>query len=183
MTVRMILATAVAAVITVTSAAAAGALNDPKTLVLQKSDFPAGAKAGQAFVVNGIVGAKGKAYTSNFFFWVGSPNQGGDEEVTSKVDVWSSAGDAAKDYKITLATYTGFGGVTVFRLPAYGDEQYADYNPKTATGQVIVRKNGVVWRLTVDNVVGSSRRKLTKTQALSELKKYALKEKRRVGSG
>ena len=188
---------ALAACAATASAFAAGTMKDPKTLVLRTADFPAGATSGPDYAVSpSFYGTK--EYSLTFSFLIGDPNfknpGSRKEEVTSDVVVSANAAGAETGYKRMLASFTGFGaGTTVLHLPAYGDEQYTDfYAPPKGVGgmpkgwgrgQLIVRKNGVVWRLLIDNIVGSGSPSLTQAQAVSELKKYALAMKRHVGSG
>jgi hypothetical protein len=170
------------------TALAASAAKDPKTLVLQPSDFPAGATRQPLGSV--ISGGVAKIYTVTFNFRKGSR----EEEVTSDLAVSTNPRDAATEYKLMVAQNTGLKGDTALHLPAYGDEQYADFflSPMRARGEVIVRKNNVVWNLTIENcgplapagcLGGSTPPKLTVSQALAELKKFAPKQKARVGSG
>lgn len=165
--------------------AAAGA-KSPKLLVLQKADVPSGATRQPLGAV--VAGATAKVFTVTFNFRNGAR----EEEVTNLVASASSAANAETEYRLHVGGETGFKGDTVLRLPAYGDEQYADFNPARARGELIVRKGNVVWTLTVENcstlspygcVGGTTPPKMTKAQALSELKRYAPKEKARVGGG
>jgi hypothetical protein len=170
------------------SVLASSAAKNPRTLVLQPSDFPAGATRQPLGKVTSAGIAK--IFTVTFNFRKGTA----EEEVTSDVAVATKPKDAATEYGLQVAAYTGFKGSTKVRLPSYGDEQYAEYlvNAERARGQLIVRKNNVVWTLTVENcgtlapygcVGGKTPPKMSKPQAIVELKKYALKMKARVGRG
>jgi hypothetical protein len=183
-----------------TAALAAGTARDPKTLVLQLADLPGGTRAGHAY---GIRGPLASSYTASFQVRPGDIRR--EEDVEIEAWVAKDAAGAKSIYQQTLATYTGkgpqigafakaFKGEVVLRLPTYGDEQYADYlpNPQRPHGQLVVRKNEVVWYLTVENCTplaascyGTSRTEppIGKAQALAELKKYGAKEKPRVGNG
>jgi hypothetical protein len=110
---------------------------------------------------------------------------------------------AKQIYQQQLMTYTSkgpqigdfkkaFRGESILKLPSYGDEQFADYLPLATRphGQLIVRKDKVVWYLTVENCTplsiscyGTSRTEapIGKAKAIAELKKYGLKQKARVG--
>ncbi len=190
--------TALLAAVMATAALAAGAAKDPKTLVLRVSDFPSGTHAGTAY---GVKGPLASSYTASFNIRPGDIRR--EEDVTIEAWVARDAAGAKGIYQQTLATYTGkgpqigalakgFKGEVVLRLPSYGDEQFADYlpNPQRPHGQLIVRKGDVVWYLTVENCTslapscyGTSRTEqpIGKGHALAELKKYAAKEKARVG--
>ena len=175
----------------------AAAAKSPKTLVLRQSDFPAGTRAGNAFGVNGPLA---DTYTASFEIRPGDPKR--EEDVSVQVWVAKSVAGAKSIYRQTVATYTGkaqtgtaaFRGEVTLELPGYGDEQFADYlpNPSRPHGQLIVRKNMVVWYLTAENCTplafscyGTSRteRPIGRVRATAELKKYAAKQKARVGKG
>jgi hypothetical protein len=171
---RMILgaaATVVAAAVA-TTALAAGALKDPKTLVLQKSDFPAGARIKSKGGTS--AGGYGAGYSVTFSYRTRSkPN-----ELSSSVSVWKSRSVAIAGFR----ELKGDVGPAVPRipLPKYGDEQIATFHSLDG-GRLIVRKNTVVWVLELQSIVGS--RELTKAEAVAELKRYGPKQKKRVGSG
>jgi hypothetical protein len=167
-------------------AATGAAMSGTPGYVLQKSDFPAGAVSGAPSP--GIVhGPTEKEYASTYQFLVG----GHEEEVTSDVVVEKPA-DVEPDYKITLGGYTHLPHSTAYKLPAYGDEQVAEYEPEQGMGEIVVHKGNRIWMVTVQNcshfapsgcLLGTTPPKLTAAQALAELKKYALKQKARIGSG
>jgi hypothetical protein len=113
--------------------------------------------------------------------------------VTSEVVVYTNAGDAVTNYTLKVYGATRFlKGAKPLHLPAYGDKQHADFfaGPENSRGEVIVLRANVVWNLTVQTCGAlapySCRNateppKLTLTQALAELKKYAAKQRIRVG--
>lgn len=183
-------------------AAVAAAVPPPnaKRLVLQAADFSAGTRADPGY---GINGALASTYTATFQIHPGDMTR--EEDVEIQVWLAKDAAGAKNIYEQTLATYTGkgpqigpfkdaFRGESVLQLPAYGDEQYADYLPKPTRphGQLIVRKGNVVWYLTVENCTplaascyGTSRTEapIGKAKATVELKLYGAKQKVRVGGG
>src|SRR5207244_8088187 len=124
---RMAIAVAgvlLAAIVT-TTAFAARATKDPKTLALQLSDLPAGTRAGPAY---GIRGPLSSTYTASFEIRPGDLKR--EEDVEIQVWVAKDAAGAKGIYQQTLATYTGkgpqigafakaFKGEAVLRLPAY----------------------------------------------------------------
>ncbi len=69
-------------------------------------------------------------------------------------------------------------------LPKYGHQQVATYSPAGGEGihilELLVRQNTVVWFIAVKR---EKRPPIPKAQFLAETKTYALKQKRRVGSG
>jgi hypothetical protein len=175
---------AVAAITVAGTALAAATAKSPKALVLQPADVPAGAERS----TSGLGGSLAKSFTVTFNFQAGSR----EEVVTSNVAVSKTPGDAATVYERTVAAYSGVGNEKALRLPAYGDEQHARFLLPAARAELIVRKNTVVWMLWVENCgpyshtgcfFGTTPPKLTAAQALAELKKYAQKQKARVGSG
>jgi len=190
--IRTTLALAVAAALLATAAAAAG--KDPKTLALRKADFPAGAV--QFPVPDPTVrGPLSSFYSVTFNFKQG----GGEEEVTSYVNVSKNADTAKGVYRMQVALNSGLPGTTVVKLPAYGDQQYSAFlkGPKRGgysrdRAELVVRKGLVVWELAAESCGpwapygcnwGRTPPNLTKAQALAELRRYAPKVKARVGSG
>jgi hypothetical protein len=169
------------------AASAAFAALAASTYILQKSDFPAGAISGPTAPAI-VSGANGRDYSATYNFKVG-PRE---EEVTSDVVVWKQAADAASNYRITLGSYTHLPRSTPYKLPAYGNEQVAEYEPEAGMGEVVVHRGNIVWMVTVQScshfapagcVLGTTPPKMTAQQALAELKKYALKQKARIGTG
>ena len=175
---------AVAACVAAAAAVAATSVKDPKRLVLQPADVPAGAHAS----TSGVPGSLARTHSATYNFRVGSR----EEEVTSNVAASRTPRAAATVYERTVAAYSGVGNEKVLRLPAYGDEQFARFVPPAARAELIVRTNTVVWMLSVERCgpyshtgcfFGRTPPKLTMAQGLVELRKYALKQKARVGSG
>jgi hypothetical protein len=165
-------AAAVVAAALATMALAAGALKDPKPLVLQKSDFPAGARIKSK--IGPTPGPYGTGYNVTFSYRTGSkPN-----ELLSSVSVWKNRSLAIAGFR-ELKSEVGK-AVPRIRLPKYGDEQIATFHALDS-GRLIVRKNTVVWVLELRSIVGS--RQLTKAEAVAELKRYGPKQKKRVGNG
>lgn len=169
MTTRTILA-AVAALVaatTATTALAASTAKDPKTLVLQKSDLPAGAR-----VTARYTDAMGHVVT--YRYKTGSKQA----ELSSFVAVLPSR-------KLAVAAFREFRTDVLdierkLDLPKYGDEQVAGYLPIT-DGQLVVRKGNTVWALLLGAVVGTP--ELTIAEAIAEFKRYGPKAMKRVGSG
>jgi hypothetical protein len=72
-------------------------------------------------------------------------------------------------------------------ISSYGDQQllvtfYDGRGPNVLTEELVVRKGIVVWHLEV-GAHPSSSKPFSRAQALAELKKYAGKQRARVGSG
>lgn len=173
MTRRTILA-AVAALVAAaltTTALAAGTAKNPKTMVLQKSDLPAGARVINKYTEGGASGA-GAGYYITYRYKSGSKTR----ELASYAFVFKNASLARALYR---ELKTDVPNQTKLVLPKYGDEQLAGYRGFDGGG-LIVRKNTVVWSLTIGYDVDIG---LTKAEALAELKRYAPKQMKRVGSG
>ena len=179
-------AAAVATALAVTAVAVA-APKDPKTLVLRKADLPANAVKGPS-----ATASPSTFGDREFTVYYNVRAAGREEVVTSDVAASGGAKRASAGYRVMLATYTGFPGVSALKLPAYGDEQRAEYQPEPGRGVLVVRKRNVVWQLVVEDcgpqspagcLGGVTPPKLTRAQALAELRKYAPKQKRRVSNG
>lgn len=156
----------VAGTITATALAATTS-KDPKTLVLQKSDLPAGARATAKY-------ADAMGYFVTYRYKTGSKQA----ELSSFVAVLPSR-------KLAVATFRELRTDVLdierkLSLPKYGDEQIAAYLPIT-DGQLIVRKGNTVWALILGAVVGTP--ELTIAEAIAEFKRYGPKAMKRVGSG
>jgi hypothetical protein len=197
---RWTLLAATAALVAATAAGASTRASDPRLMILRASDFPAGTRPGSAY---GVPGADAKSYTAAFSIKPGDMRR--EEDVGIELWVAKDTATAKQLYQQQLATYTSkgpqigdfkkaFKGESILKLPSYGDEQFADYlpNPQRPHGQLIVRKNRVVWYLTVENCTplsiscyGTSRTEapIGKTKAVAELEKYGSKQKARVGAG
>lgn len=167
---------------TATTALAVGASKDPKTLVLQKSDFPAGARVIRTINSPGGVGL---ARTYRY------RGPGGPIDLTSSVAVLKSSSQAQAMFKTLRTEWGGLldritkgtSYVPRLSLPRYGDEQMATYHPLDG-GKLLVRTNTVIWFLLLQDLSSQrGSRTLTKAEAAAELKRYGLKQRRRVGSG
>jgi hypothetical protein len=170
-------------------ALAAATAKNPKALVLRQSDFPRGTRVGTSF---GVKGPLSNQYAVGFEIRPGDMTR--EEDVSVQLWVAKDVAAAKGVYQQTVASYTGLKGEVTLKLPSYGDEQFADYlpNPSRPHGQLIVRRNTVVWYLTVENCTplsfscyGTSRteKPIGRAKATAELKKYAAKQKARVGKG
>jgi hypothetical protein len=165
-------------------ALAAGAVKDPRTLVLRKSDLPARAVKGPSATASPSTFGD-REFTVYFNLSAGKR----EEVLTSDVAVSGTGKRAATGYRIMLATYTGLPGSSPYKLPAYGDGQRAEYQPDPGRGVLVVHKGKVVWQLVLEDcgpqspagcLGGVTPPRLTRPQALAELEKYAPKQERRV---
>jgi hypothetical protein len=197
MIVRTTLSTAVA----LAGAAVALAAPSPKTLALKSADFPTPSK------MLGIIdnsGPGGSEFAAVYNFKAG----GREEEVTDKVwyvpksakpPVPGLVAGPESTYKSEVGQISGFKGEKTLSVPRYGDEQtaeFADYKNSDGAARafagLVVRKGNIIWVVEVENcsdtelaaagcVYGPSPPKITQATALVELKKYAAKQKARVG--
>jgi hypothetical protein len=177
----VLLVALVAAAVMAASAAAAGTGKNPLSLVLQRADFPAKAtwSAGRFPEFDkalAAVGLRGKSADYAAEIPLGST---GTLRVSGQVVVFEGAADARRWFarqKRDLVQSSRLGKTV--RLPAYGDEQVAvaQLEPKA---DLRVRRGTVVWSVEVI-LRGSG---YTSAQALVQLRAYATKLKRRVGSG
>ena len=173
------------------SANAATTAKSPKALALQLSDFPAGATLNNPAQFSG---PGGSFYSQTFDV----KNGGQEEEVTNYVSVEPNTGSANSTYAIQKATIGSEPGEQALSLPSYGDTQAANWavvkrggGAKRARSTLTVRKGRIVWYLIVENcgVLAPDAcfhppmpPQITEAKAVAELKKYALKQKSRIGS-
>ena len=182
------------------TALAAAAVPSPRALALRASDFRAGAKTNHLIDNSGPAG---RVYGASFSFKVG----GREEQVTDQVwyvpnnakpPVPGLAAGPHATYGSEAGQISGFRGERPLRLPRYGDEQtanWADYRnsdgAERARAALVVRKGNVVWTLVVENcgvlstfgcAFGPTPPRISEAQAVAELRKYAARQKARVGN-
>lgn len=172
MTTRRILA-AVAAVVaaTTTTALAASTANDPKTLVLQKSDFPAGARLVQKYTDKN---PQVSSYMVQYRYKSGS----------KQFDLINTV--AVMDRRLAVSAFReargqlqqGYRKIT---LPKYGDEQAAALAREDNAGELWVRKGGTVWAISVNTAGVGNWGLITQAEAVAQLKQYAPKARKRAG--
>ena len=165
-------------------AAPAASAADPSRLVLARTDFPSSTTYTwgrmPASFTQGLaalrVQAKGAFYSAQF-----PRNSPRYESVFGMVVTTGSAAQARVAYS-AFKTEMRRGSMSVFSVPDQGDEQVALFqSPRLGSKvQLLVRRNRVVWQL---EVAGEGLLVLSKAALVAELKKYAAKQKRRVGSG
>jgi hypothetical protein len=172
----LIIAATAALVAALASAAAfGGLLKDPKSMVLQKSDLPAGAAR--------VQGGNAKACTRTECFVVWRYGAGAKRYELNSVAAVLGKGLAKQFYAEMTGDARGepkFGAK--YPLPKLGDKQFAFFAREDNEGNVIVLKGGTVWSLSVNTGRGNIRL-ITKAQAAAEIKRFAPKQARRVGSG
>jgi hypothetical protein len=163
-------AAALAAAAVCTTALAGAAAKDPKTMVLQKSDLPAGARL---TAKHGDSSAGVSVYYVTYRYKTGSKAR----ELSSFVTVTKSRSLAVAVFRESKNDTISTSSRIV--LPKYGDEQLATFLGLDGA-QLIVRKGNTVWLLKAEYLLDSG---LTKAEATAELKRYAPKQMRHVGNG
>jgi hypothetical protein len=176
----------VAALTVVGGALAASAAQDPQSLALRRSDFPAnaqrmGGKAIEPKKLSALFGgARGTAYGTTYQFPSGQKR----EFVFDIVVVCASPAQARGTFAaLVKVQHPG----TAVRLPSFGDKQVAvvtgDARNEEAGGWIVVRKSSIVWELDIDTDPLAKDFGFSKAQVLAELRKYAAKQKLRVREG
>lgn len=165
-----VVAAALAAAALTSGALAAAAAKDARTMVLRKADFPAGTRS---------LNVTGNRSSYGLTFRYAGP--GGRNDLTSGATVTASRSAAVAGFRELKSDYSK--NVPTLVLPKYGDEQHVSF--LLGTAQLIVRKNTVVWVLTLARTgsSGSNPNEIKKREATAELKKYAAIQARRVGGG
>jgi hypothetical protein len=180
MTTRTILAAMLVAAATATTGLAADTSQQPKTLVLQKTDFAPGVRVVQTLPSGSV------AHSVTYRYRLPT----GPIDLTSSVALLTSPGQAHAMFKKLRHDWEGLldritkgsGYNPRVNLPRYGDEQMATYHGADG-GKLLVRSGPVVWFLLLQDLSSEpGTRTLTKTEAAAELGKYGLKQKRRVAT-
>ncbi len=184
----------VAVVLSATALAAAGS-RDPNTLVLRQTDIPGASYEADEGVVDYIDSALDKAGLSataaNYLMSTFS-KQKGFLQIQGVVLALPSSAQARKALQTTRKAQDAFiAGVpgdqlpnVAVSLPAFGDQQIAVLHPAgnegIASADLYVRKRSVVWWL---HVTLERRPRPSNAEILAEVKRFAAKQKTRVGAG
>lgn len=188
-----LVATAGALIMTATSLASATARN-PATMILRQADLPKGAYEaddGVEHYVEDRLDAAGIDYEVADYTVLASSEAKGSLTVYGWVIATASAAQARKAFTAArkgLESWTRMTGgprLTPLQLPAYGNQQTAgldEIDPGTGIGyaRVLVRKNTVIW---MAHVAHERRPARTRAELIADLKRYAAKQKTRVGAG
>lgn len=177
-----------------TGALAAIAAKDPKALILRKVDFAATASydssSGDDIGIQDALEAQGLEVDAAGYLGATYSKSKGLLQVSGVVWTPARIGEAKKAFAVATRQRDAFWKrskeakkTTV--LPAYGDQQFARYDPAGREGigvlELLVRRKAVVWLL---NVRVERRPAVpTKAELLGQLRKYAAKQRRRVGTG
>jgi hypothetical protein len=178
----------------VASTAAGGvAVKDPSAMILRQSDLPGATYEAEASLDDYLkkplqaAGLSGKAAQ---YLGVTFSQRKGSLKVSGVVLTVASAVEARRVFTITekardaFVRSAGVRGWTTVSVPAYGNQQRARVSPPgnegIAIAELIVRKNTAVW---LPYVVLERRPKPPVSEVVSDLKRLAAKQQRRVGAG
>ena len=182
MRLTAMLASFVAVVACAVPATAGNAANDPLRLVLQRSDFPAKATWSAVHFPTYDKQRAAEGFQGKWVNYAAEVPLGSGEtlRVSGQVVKLTSAGQARRLFaQSKREVVQNLQLAKVVRLAAYGDEQLAvvHLDPRA---DLYVRKGAVFWSVEVIlRGTGTS----TSAKAQAQLKTYATKLKRRVGSG
>lgn len=169
---RRIILTAFAAVIAATmttTALAASDAKNPKAMVLQKSDFPAGARLTDTW---GGKYSETHEWAVSWAYKIGAKQFSIDNEVVVLSPRLVIAIQTLPDHGLPLSGRQ-------ITLPKYGDEQVAGFSRKGNNVELSVLTGRVSWHISVEGTDGV----VTKAELIAQLKRYAPKVMKRVGSG
>jgi hypothetical protein len=155
--------------------------SQPASLVLRESDFPAHTQYTLGDIPSNAIQALKKIGVDarGAYFGASIPfGSGKSETVSGAVYTTADPSQANKAYAAFRSEYTHTGAK--LPLPLYGDTQIVQYKPETDIAEVLVRRNSVVWQLSVQSL---SLLHLSKEKLTTEIDKYAAKQKSRVGAG
>jgi hypothetical protein len=167
------------------SAAAASFALQPGALVLRKSDFPARAtyNSGRmpANFTKALAAVGVKANGAYFSVTIPAGGAAKYQSVDGLVVTTGSAAQAKSAYRLFKSDLDRR-SKSLLQLPAYGDEQLALYqSPRVGSkAELLVRRNRVVWQVEVG---GGGLLAIPKSTLVGELRKYAAKQKARIGAG
>ena len=155
-----------------TAALAASAAKDPKTLVLQKQDFPANAKQRRGL-------REKNAQVSSYFAEYRYKSGAKVYDVLSWAHVMSPAVAAPTFRELRNELKGG----TEVKLPncCGSKDQFAALARGDNEGELLVRKGGVIWGLSVNTAPVGNWGLITKPEATALLKRFGPKQMKRVG--
>lgn len=186
-----IILSVVAATAMASAALAASAAKDPTKLILRKADMPAGAQYEANPRDHGAF-SRLDELTTGAASYLGATfsNTTGFLQISGVVCTTASAAKARKAFDVAKAELDELAKrlrseAKKIALPTrYGDQQFARYDAAGNEGiqvlELLVRRNTVVWLININH---ERRPPISEAAFLSEAKKYALRQRRRVGSG
>jgi hypothetical protein len=179
MKMRAVALSAFLAVALAGSAVAALGARDPAALVLREGDFPTNVQYTWGDLpASAIQAMKRLGLQARGAYFAGTiPGSSGKSEVVSGAVY--SFGDAGQATKAYAAFKSSLGSGAKLSLPPAGDEQIALYKQGSSVANMVVRRNSVVWELTVEGM-GLI---IPQEKIRTEMAKYAKAQKGRVGAG
>lgn len=181
------LATALAAA---TAALAGGIAKAPTTLILQKSDFPAGTTyVADDSDLSGFkprLQAGGVDYEAATATALSHSSAKGSLNVTATVFVTPSVSIAKKAFKLLRVGREPFwiAGGPPFSVTPYADDQFGRLKTAGSEGiwfaRMVFRKRATVWTL---HVTSERRPPIAKGEVLAAFNAFARKQRSRVGTG
>jgi hypothetical protein len=193
MRARVLFLTIATALTLVGIAFAGSALKNPTTLILRKADMPRGAQyeatAGDDTGLQDALEAKGIDAEAASYLGASFSKAKGFWQISGAVFATASPGKAKQAYTVITKERTAWwrrlrSPLKKITPTMYGDQQTAGYDPPGGEGialtELIVRRNTVVWVLWVKS---ERRPAIPNAEFFAEFRKYALKQKTRVGRG
>lgn len=179
---RLLLACVIVALLAPTSGAARSTTLDARRLALQAQDVPASARrmSQRENRAAALPGGTGHVYTTTFQFAAGKRTQG-----VGTIVIAAPSEAVARSVFASVVVDAKAGAARTLRLAKLGDEQYAALYGRPdlgeAGGLVWVRTRTVVWQVQTSSIRNPFG--FTTTEATRELRKYAMKQRVRVGAG
>jgi hypothetical protein len=193
MHLRTISLTFVAGAVLAATALAGSAAKDPSSLILRKADFSATAQydrtVGEDSGITDALAAHGIKVHAASYLGVSFSRAKGSLKVSGAVFTPASVAIAKRAFTIAKKQRDTFwkriGAQTrPIGVLLYGQQQFARLDPFDPTGigtiELLVRRNAVLWLLTVNL---ERRPPPSTSELLGDLKKYASKQKTRIGAG
>ncbi len=193
MHVRTISLALITAAVVATTALAATTAKNPSSLILRKADLPRGATYeatdGDDTGLQDALEAKGIDSEAATYLGATFSKAKGFWQISGAVFSTASAAKARQAHTLITKERTAWWrriGSPLKRITptSYGDQQTAGYDPPGGEGialtELIVRRNTVVWVLWVKS---ERRPAIPNAEFFAEFRKYAQKQKTRVGTG
>jgi hypothetical protein len=190
---RTILALTIAAALALAASTALAGVRarSPLSLVLQKSDFPAGVQyTVESSDLSGFkpyLQAAGVSYEPASYDATSYSKAKGFLHVAGMVFTTPSVAQARTGFATILAQRNlpfWIGVRTPLALPSYGDQHVARFDPAGGEGQwtvnMMVRKRATLWLL---HLVSERRPAISKSEVLATFAALARKQRGRVGNG
>jgi hypothetical protein len=183
----------VVALVSVAGALAAPIAKSPSSMILRKSDFPAGAdydsSSSDDIGVADAIDAAGIDVDSASYLGATFSKKKGFLQVSGTVMTLKSAAQAKRAFALAKAARDALlkklgGAGKKVTVPSFGDQQFVHYDAPGAEGiaitELLVRRGSVVWLM---HLSLERQPRPSGSEVLGDLGKYATKQKTRVGAG